>query len=164
MRDAGMIDQLSRGLWRVSGLPLLRHPDLAVVASRVPKAVVCLISALALHGLTDEIPHEVHIMLPRGSRAPRIDHPPVRVFWSSGTMFTDGIERRMTDGVAVRIYSVEKTLADCFKFRNRIGVDVAVEALKRWRTRKGASIATLMRYARASRVDRVMRSYIEATT
>jgi len=115
MRDAGTLERLSRGLYRLTtGLPL-GNPDLVTVALKVPDAVICLISALAYHELTTQIPHEVHFAIPRGSEAPRIAHPPIRVFWFTGKAFSTGIETHRVDRVPVRIYSREKTLAGLFQ-------------------------------------------------
>ncbi|MEW6212668.1 MAG: type IV toxin-antitoxin system AbiEi family antitoxin domain-containing protein [Acidobacteriota bacterium] len=161
LRDSGKLIQISRGLYRLAELEDLSEPDLAAVASRVPQAVVCLISALAFHNITTEIPHEVYIALPRHIKRPRMDYPPLRIFWFSGKSLTEGIETRNIDGVAVKIYCPEKTVADCFKFRNRVGLDVAVESL-RLCVQKGASPRTLLRYARICRVEKIMMPYLEA--
>ncbi|MCC6996193.1 MAG: type IV toxin-antitoxin system AbiEi family antitoxin domain-containing protein [Deltaproteobacteria bacterium] len=162
MRDAGVLEQLSRGLYRLRDLPALGNPDLVTVAKRVPQGVVCLISALAYHELTTQIPHEVHLALEKGAEAPRIEHPPVRLFWFSGPAFREGIETPKVDGLPVRIYGPEKTIADCFKFRNKIGMDVVLEALKLWRERRGRYAQALLAHARHCRVERVMRPYLEA--
>ncbi|MEN8133803.1 MAG: type IV toxin-antitoxin system AbiEi family antitoxin domain-containing protein [Pseudomonadota bacterium] len=162
MRDAGVLECLSRGLYRLSGLPPLGNPDLVTIALKVPAGVICLISALAYHELTTQIPHEVYLALPRGAEPPRLDHPPVRVFWFTGKAFADGIDTHELDGVPVRIYGVEKTLADCFKYRNKIGLDTAVEALKRYVSSRRVDVDKLMAYARTCRVEKVMRPYLEA--
>jgi predicted transcriptional regulator of viral defense system len=162
MRDAGVLVRLSRGLYRLADLPPLGNPDLVSVALKVSSGVVCLISALAYHELTTQIPHEVHVAIARGAEPPRLDHPPLRVFWFSGKAFTEGMESREVDGVPVRIYSPEKTLADCFKYRNKIGLDVAIEALRLYRDRRHVKVGELMRLARVCRVERVMRPYLEA--
>lgn len=162
MRDAGVLVRLCKGLYRLGDLPPLGNPDLVPVALKVPRSVVCLISALAYHELTTQIPHEVHVALPRGAEPPRLDHPPLRVFWFTGKAFTEGIESCELDGVPARIYSREKTLADCFKYRNKIGLDVAIEALKLYRSRGRVNVEELMRFARVCRVERVMRPYLEA--
>jgi len=162
MRDAGVLEQVSRGLYRLRDLPALGSPDLVTVAKRVPQGVVCLISALAYHRLTTQVPHEVYLAIMKGAKAPRIDYPPVRLFWFSGAAFTEGIEMRKVDGVPVRIYSPEKTIADCFKFRNKLGMDVALEALKLWRERRGRNVQALVVHARHCRVEKVMRPYLEA--
>jgi predicted transcriptional regulator of viral defense system len=127
----------------------------------VPRGVICLISALAFHDLTTQIPHAVHVALERGSEAPRL-RPPLRVFWLSGPSFHEGIEVRQIDGVPVRIYGPEKTVADCFKYRNEFGLDVAIEALRAWRDRLRPRPDVLLHYARIDRVERVIRPYLEA--
>ena len=162
LRDAGRIQQVTRGLYRLADLPELGNPDLAAVASRIPQGVVCLISALAFHGMTTQIPHQVDVAVPRGTKQPRLDFPPIRLFRLSDPIYKAGIETHRLDGVEVRVYSAAKTLADCFRFRNRIGIDVAVEALKLFHTRKKTPLRELLEYARLCRVERVMMPYIEA--
>lgn len=162
MRDAGVLEQLGRGLFRLAALQPLGYPDLVAVALRVPDGVLCLLSALAVHGITTQIPHEIHLALRRGAEPPRVEHPPVRVFWFSGEAFTEGIETRRFDGVDVRVYGAAKSVADAFKYRNKLGLDVALEALKLYlRARRGGP-DELLRFARVCRVERVMRPYIEA--
>ena len=162
LRDAGILERLDRGLYRLSDLPPLGDPDLVVVARKVPKGVLCLISALAWHELTTQVPHAVHVALPRGAEPPTLEYPPLRVFWFSGEAFSEGVETHRVDDVPERIYSPEKTLADCFKYRNKIGLDVAVEALRLYRGRRRMRVEELMRFARICRVERVMRPYLEA--
>jgi len=164
LRDAGTITQLSRGVYRLASLPDLEAPDLFTVAARVPGGVVCLISALAYHELTTQIPHAVDIALPRGAEKPRIEYPPVNFHWFSGAALTSGIETHTVDGQPLRIYSAEKSVADAFKYRSKLGLDVALEALRTWRARRGAAIERLLEQARACRVERVMRPYLEAVT
>lgn len=162
MRDSGVLEQLSRGVYRLASMPGLEAPDLVTAASRVPNGVICLISALAFHDLTTQVPHAVDIAVPKGTETPRVDYPPLNVYWFSGKAFTEGIETRMTDGVALRIYSAEKSVADAFKFRNKIGMEVALEALRSWRKRRGARVEDLLAQAKNCRVERVMRPYLEA--
>jgi predicted transcriptional regulator of viral defense system len=162
LRDEGVLEQLGRGLYRLADAPPLEQPDLVAVARRAPKGVVCLISALAFHELTTQIPHEVYLAVPRDAEPPRIDHPPVRVFRVAPKAFEEGIETHTIDGVRVRVYSREKTLADCFKYRNAVGLDTAVEALKRYREQGRVNVDALMRSARACRVEKVIRPYVEA--
>ena len=162
MRDEGMLEQLERGLYRLAELPPLGDPDLVAVALKVPRGVICLVSALAYHELTTQVPHEVHLALPRGAEPPRLRQPPVRVFWFAGPAFAQGIETHKVDNFSVRIYSLEKTLADCFKYRNKIGLDVAVEALRLYRNQRRPRIDELMRYARICRVEKIIRPYLEA--
>lgn len=162
LRDAGTIVELSRGVYRLASLPDLEAPDLVTVASRVPRGVVCLISALAYHELTTQIPHAVDMALPRGAAKPRIDYPPVNFYWFSGPAFTSGIETHAVDRQKLRVYSAEKSVADAFKYRNKLGIDVALEALRTWRARRGGVIERLLEQARACRVERVMRPYLES--
>lgn len=163
MRDQGIIERMGRGMYRFADMPSLGNPDLATVAMKVPRGVICLISALSYHELTAEIPHEIYLALPRGAEPPRLEYPPLRIFWFSGTAFTEGIEPHDVDAIPVKVYNPEKTLADCFKYRNKIGLDVVLEALKFYRQRKRFQADDLMRYARICRVDKVMRPYLEAT-
>ncbi len=162
MRDEGVVEQLSRGLYRLADLPALSNPDLVTVALKIPAGVVCLISALAYHEITTQIPHEVHVALPRGAEPPRLKHPPLRVFWFTGRSFTEGIETHKVDGIRFRVYSPEKTLADCFKYRNKLGLDTVLEALRLYRSRKRPNVDDLMKFARVCRVEKVMRPYLEA--
>ena len=162
MERSGILEKLARGLYRIADMPLLGNPDLVSVALKVPNGVICLISALAYHGITTQIPHEVYLALNRGAEPPRLEHPPIRVFWFTAEAFTQGIENHKLDGVQVRIYSQEKTIADCFKYRNKIGLDTAIEALKLYRERKRFKLDDLMRFARVCRVDKVIRPYLEA--
>ena len=162
MRDEGVVEELSRGLYRLADLPALSNPDLVTVALKIPAGVVCLISALAYHEITTQIPHEVHVALPRGTEPPRLKHPPLRVFWFTGRSFTEGIETHKVDGIRLRVYSPEKTLADCFKYRNKLGLDTVLEALRLYRSRKRPNVDELMKFARVCRVEKVMRPYLEA--
>jgi len=163
LRDSGEIESVGRGLYRLSTSPPLTSPDLVPVAMRIPRAVVCLISALAHHSLTTQVPHAVDIALPSHAQIPKIDGIPLRVFWYSEPSFSAGIDVTAIDDVPVRIYSPEKTVADCFKYRNKIGLDVAIEALRAWRDRKPkADFQSLSRFAQINRVQRVMRPYLEA--
>jgi predicted transcriptional regulator of viral defense system len=164
LRDSGTVTQLSRGVYRLASLPELEAPDIVTVATRVPSGVVCLISALAFHELTTQIPHAVDIALARGAERPRIDYPPVSYHWFSGAAFTSGIETPTVDGKRIRIYSAEKSVADAFKYRNKLGADVALEALRAWRSRRGARVERLLEQARVCRVERVIRPYLEALT
>jgi predicted transcriptional regulator of viral defense system len=161
MRDAGVVDPLSRGLFRLASLDPLGNPDLVTVAARVPQGVLCLISALAFHELTTQVPHAVDVALERGTRKPRLDYPPTRFFWFSGPAFHEGVERHRLDGASVRVYDPEKTLADCFRYRNQIGMDVVLEALRLWRERRRKKLDALLKYARLRHVERAMRPYLE---
>ncbi len=160
--ETGHLVRISRGLYRLADVDSLTNHDLVVVASRAPHAIVCLISALSFHGITTEIPHSIYLaMLPR-SWAPLIDHPPVRVFRFSGASFSEGVEPYTLDGVSVNIYSAAKTVADCFKFRNKIGLDVAIEGLRLSLERRVATHGEILHYARICRVERIIKPYMEA--
>ena len=161
LRDKGVIERISRGLYRWGDLPPLADPDLVTVASRIPRGVICLISALAYYEITTQIPHEVYVAVPREVRVPRIDWPPIRGFRFSEPSYSSGRETRMIDGAAVQIYSAAKTVADCFKFRNTVGVDVAVEALRLSLERGIAKPFEIERFARVCRVDGVVGPYLE---
>lgn len=162
MRDSGKLEVISRGVFRLSDIPPLGYPDIVTVATRVSHGVICLISALAFHELTTQIPHEVHVALKRGAEEPRIDYPPVKTYRFTGEAFTAGTDAHDLDGVSVRIYSPEKTLADCFKFRNKVGLDTVIEAIRFYRVRKKTKVDDLMKYATICRVGKTMRPYLEA--
>ena len=162
MRDSGALEVVSRGVYRLADSPPLSNPDLVTVATRIPGGVICLISALAFHELTTQIPHDVHVALPRGAEEPRLDHPPIKTYRFTGPAFTEGVETQKLDGIGVRIYNPEKTLADCFKFRNQLGLDTVVEAVRFYRERRNIRVDDLMRYAGICRVKKIIRPYIEA--
>jgi predicted transcriptional regulator of viral defense system len=162
MRDSGTLERLSRGLYRLAHLAPLSHPDLVAVALKVPQAVLCLISALAFHELTTQLPHVIDVALPSGARRPRLNHPPLRVFWFSGAAWTEGIETRQVDDVPVRIYGPEKSVADAFKYRRKLGLDLALEALKTYCQAEGFDVDVLLHYARVCRVETVIVPYLEA--
>jgi len=162
LRDEGLLEQLSRGVYRLASLPGLEAPDLLAVAARVPNGVVCLISALAFHDLTTQIPHAVDVAIARGAAKPRVDYPPVNVYWFSGEAFTSGIETVTIDDKPIRVYGAEKSIADAFKYRNKIGMEVALEALRSWRTQRTSNVERLLRFGRICRVERVISPYLEA--
>lgn len=163
LRDSGEIEQVGRGLYRLSSAPPLSSPDLVPVAIRIPRAVICLISALAHHGLTTQVPHFVDVALPSHAQIPKIDGVPLRVFWYSEPSFSAGIKIVSIDGVPVRVYSPEKTIADCFKYRNKIGLDVAIEALRTYRERtRKPEFHALVKFSQINRVQRVIRPYLDA--
>ena len=160
--EDGVIEQVSRGVYRLVELPPMSNPDLVTVSLRFPNAVVCLVSALAYHGITTQIPHAVSVAVARTARMPALTSPPVRAYKFSEAAFKAGVEKHLIDGVTVRIYSAEKTLADCFKYRNKIGMDVVLEALKLYRTQHRIKVAELLKYARVCRVEKAMKPYLEA--
>ena len=162
LRDRGVIRQFSRGIYRLTNLPPISDPDLVTVSLRFPNAVICLISALAYHDITTQIPHFVSVAVQRNSRLPSLDYPPIDPHRFSSEAYSAGIEEYIIDEVSVKVYSPEKTLADCFKFRNRIGMDVVLEALRLYMTRRTLNTEKLIKYAGICRVEGVMRPYLEA--
>ena len=164
MRDSGALERISRGVYRLADLPPLSDPDLVSVATRIPQGVICLVSALAFHRLTREIPHYVYVALPRGGEPPRLEHPPLRIFWLTDAVFRAGVETHSLDGVSLHIYSPAKTIADCFKYRNKIGIGVAVEALRMLKERGDLDSDEILHFARICRVETVMMPYLQALT
>ena len=162
MRDSGILDRLSRGLYRLADLNPLSKPDFVSISKRVPKAVICLISALSFHEITTQVPHEIHLAINKYIRMPEIRYPPVRLYWFDIKSYSSGVETPAVDGEKVRIYNSEKTIADCFKFRNKIGLDIAIEALKLYREHRRLRVDELIKYAKICRVEKVMRPYLEA--
>ena len=160
--EGGLLERVSRGLYRLPSHPGSEHEGLATIAAKVPQAVFCLLTALQFHELTTQLPRQVWIAMPRGSHVPRVDYPPIKMVQMTGAVYTAGIEEHLRDGVTLRVYSAAKTVADCFKHRNKIGLDVALEALKDARAERMASADDLWRYAKVCRVANVMRPYLEA--
>lgn len=159
----GVMMRTGRGLYILADREFSEHLDLAEAARRVPKGVICLLSALHFHGIGTQLPRAVWMMIDRRAHKPRIDYPPIQFMRASGKAMTEGIEHHSLDGVDVPIYSVAKTVADCFKYRNKIGLDVALEALREcWRERR-CTMDDLWEYARICRIGEVMRPYLEAT-
>lgn len=161
LKEKGVIEQVSRGIYRLAELPPISNLDLVTVSLRFPKAVICLISALAYHDITTQIPHAVSVAVPRDSRVPSLDYPPIQGHKFSDAAYHAGIEEHRLDGVAVKVYSLEKTLIDCFKFRNKIGMDLVLEALKLYKTQKKFNLDAILKFARTCRVEGVIRPYLE---
>jgi len=163
MHNKGLLQKTANGLYSLPDAGINEHANLAEVAKRVPNAVIGLISALSYHGITTQISHTIWIIVPRGAWKPKIDYPPLHLNYVSGPAYSYGVQKHVLNGVVVKIYSPAKTVADCFKFRNKIGLDVAIEALREvWRTRK-ATMNELFEAARINRVLNIMRPYLEAT-
>jgi predicted transcriptional regulator of viral defense system len=159
---AGLLDRIGRGLYRLPNQLGSEHGSLAEVAIRVPQAVFCLLTALQFHELTTQLPRQIWIAMPRGSHAPRIDYPPVKMVQMIGAVYSEGIETVERDGVKLRVYGVAKTVVDCFKHRNKIGVDMALEALKDARASNKASLDDIWRYAKVCRVANMILPYLES--
>ncbi len=158
----GALERVVRGLYRLPEHELTEHHGLALASAAVPSATVCLLSALQFHDIGTLVPSEVWVAIDRRARRPMLKYPPLRVFRYTGSALTAGVESHRIEGRSVRIYCVAKTLADCFKYRNKIGIDVALEALRdAWRARR-FTMDELDRYARICRVQRVMQPYLES--
>ena len=160
----GQLERVGRGLYGLPGRKVSAHGSLAEVARRVPKGVVCLLSALRFHGLTNQAPFEVWLAIENKSLAPKLDFPPLRIVRFSGAALTEGVEEHVVDGVTIRITGVAKTVADCFKYRNKIGLDVALEALREAWHEKRMTSDDIWRYAKICRVANVMRPYLDSLT
>lgn len=161
MHHAGLLVKITRGVFRLAEAAPLSNADLIQVALRIQKGVICLISALAYHNLTTQIPHQIYVALPLHAEKPRLKYPPVRLFWFSRSVHLAGIDEHLIDGTSVSMYNREKTIADCFKYRNKIGLDIAIKALKEGLD-QGCNVVSIMEYARIDRVENVMRPYMEA--
>ncbi len=162
MFQKGELIKESRGLYRLKESPPPGNYDLVRVSYLIPKAVICLISALYFYDLTTQIPSGVYIALESHTKRPRVEYPPLRVFYLSSSVLSLGVVEHVVDGVKVRMYSREKTIVDCFKFRNSIGKDIAVEALKDYLRQPHRDIDQIMEFARATRVEKTIRPYLEA--
>lgn len=162
MRDEGLLEQLAWGLYRLAELQGPSKYDVVTVAERVPDAVLCLVSALDFHEIGTQIPSGVSIAIGPKDRSPRLDYPPIRVYRMSGPGLSSGVEEHAIDGTAVKVFSPAKTVADCFKFRNKIGLDVALEALRETVRSRKATRDEIMEFARIDRVSEIVRPYLEA--
>jgi predicted transcriptional regulator of viral defense system len=160
--EQGLLIRSGRGIYLPAEAELDANGTLAEVALRVPAGVVCLLSALQYHGLTTQLPHQVWIALPPRAHHPRLDYPPVRVIRLSGASLTEGIASHSIGGVEVRVYTPAKTVADCFKYRNKIGTEVALDALRDCWQKRTATMDELWKYARICRVANVIRPYMES--
>lgn len=158
----GLLERAGRGLYRLPSADLTEHHGLAVVCKLVPRGVICLLSALQFHDLTTQVPFEVWMAIDVRARRPTAKTPPLRIVRFSGKALTEGVERHEIEGVPVRVYSPAKTVADCFKYRNKIGLDVALEALRDYRRAHPGGMDELWHFARICRVSNVMRPYLEA--
>ncbi len=159
--DRGLIVRSGRGIYTPVDFDVTEYHTLVEACQRVPSAVVCLLSALRFHGMTTQNPYQVWIAIHTRARRPRADLPPLHIFRFSGTAWTDGIEEHIIEGLPVRVYNPAKTVADCFKYRNKIGLDVAVEALRDCWKKRLSTVRELRRFARVCRVTSVMQPYLE---
>jgi predicted transcriptional regulator of viral defense system len=163
--ESGQLTRLARGLYRLADAQEFSNPDLAIVAARAPDAVVCLISALSFHGITSQVPRAVYLAVSRGRYAGlRLRTPPVKIYRFDAATFDQGVETHWIDGVTIRIYGVARTLVDCFKYRNKLGLDIAIEALRFARERKRISNREILHFARLLRQVQVIGPYLETVT
>jgi len=160
----GELERVSRGLYALPNARVSEHTSLAQVARKCPRGIICLLSALRVHNLTTQAPHEVWLAISSKARSPKIDYPPLRIVRFSGPALTEGFDEHDIDGVKVRVTNIPKTVADCFKYRNKIGLDVALGALQEANRSKRVSMDELWHFAKLCRVTRVMRPYIESLT
>jgi predicted transcriptional regulator of viral defense system len=156
------VEKISRGLYRLTDYIPGSHPDLVAASLQSPRGVICLLSALSFHEATNEIPKYVDIAIPRNTHANRIKYPPVRFYRFAPQVWEAGIGEHKIDGHIIRVYSLAKTIADCFKFRNKIGTNVARDALKAAITEKNIKPKEIMRYAKICRVDSIIKPILEA--
>ncbi len=158
----GMLKKLSRGLYQLTEPEYSSSSDLAIVASKYPQAIVCLTSALAFHDITTQIPHGVSVALTKGAKEPKLSFPPIITYRFCEKSLNSGIENHVIDAVKVKIYCPEKTIADCFKFRNKLGMDIVIEAIRLYKTRKNFNIQKIFQFGKICRVEKVMMPYLEA--
>jgi predicted transcriptional regulator of viral defense system len=162
LEERGLLVKEARGLYKLPDAPVTKNHSLAEACKRIPHGVICLLSALRFHNLTTQAPSDVWIALDRKARPPRISEQPLRLVRMSGKALTEGVEQHRIEGVPVKVYKPAKTVADCFKYRNKIGLDVALEALRDYRQKHRSGMDELYRFAKICRVERVMRPYLEA--
>lgn len=160
--ERGLLERVDRGLYSIPGALQTEHRSLVEVCKRAPQGVICLLSALQYHGLTTQSPFEVWLAIGESSKIPRISSVQLRIARFSQASLTAGVETHAVSGAELRVFSAAKTVADCFKYRNKIGVDVAVEALRDYLRRRKGSIDDLVTYGRVCRVERLMEPYLEA--
>ncbi len=159
---SGQMQRVGRGLYALKETPTLEEDGMLSVACRVPRAVFCLATALQFHELTTQLPRDVWVAMPRGSHLPRIAYPPIKMVQMSGDVYENGVETHVRQGIPVRVFSVAKTVADCFKHRSKVGLDVAIEALKDARFKNKATVEELWQQAKVCRVATLIRPYLEA--
>lgn len=163
LRDEGVLVSISRGLYQLAEMESFpTEIDLVNVAKLAPHGVICLISALSFHELTTQIPHEIWLAVERKSRKPKVSYPPVRSFFFTGSCFHEGIEVHRIMEQDVRIYNAPKTVIDCFRWRNSVGLDVALEGARSYLKKRGASPSKLMEYAKLCKVEKLVTPYLEA--
>lgn len=163
LHKEGLLYKTTRGLYRVADALITENSGYIEMSKKVPRAVVCLVSSLNFHQITTQIPHEIWIALPRGSWRPVSAYPPVNVTFMSGKAYEFGIEEHIVNDSVIKVYSLSKTVADCFKFRNKIGLDIALEALKESLRSGRVSVDEIMEAAKVCNIANTMKPYLEAT-
>lgn len=161
LHESGALEVLARGLFRLAEIPDDGHRELVQVAARLPRGVFCLNTALRFHGLLPDSPNKIHIAVTPTTRTPNVNGISLAVYRLTGKALSSGVVKRRIGGVIMRFYSVEKTLADCFRFRSRVGVENCIEALRRYCEQPGADLEKVRGYARVCHVERVMRPYLQ---
>jgi len=156
------VEKIARGLYKLTNYNFEEHPDLIIVSFQAPRGVICLLSALSFHEATVEVPKYIDIAIPRGTHAYRINYPPVRFYRFDSKVWKAGIKEHKIEGYKIKVYNLAKTIADCFKFRNRIGMNIARESLKVAVTEKNISPNEIMQYAKICRVDYIIKPILEA--
>lgn len=162
LEKEGRVEKIARGLYRVANYTPGSHPDLVIASLQAPRGVICLLSALSFYEATSEIPRYVDLAIPQGTHANRIKYPPVRFYRFAPKTWKAGIEKHQIEGHRIKVYSLAKTIADCFKFRNKIGIDPARDALKVAVTEKGIKLKDIIQYAKICRVDSIVKPILEA--
>lgn len=162
MVASGLLEKVSHGLYRQLNTPMSEKEEMVNIALRVPQAVFCLFTALQFHELTTQLPREIWIAMPQGCHKPKIDYPPIQIIRPTKKIYDEGIDIVIVDQVPIKIYNPAKTVVDCFKYRNKIGMDVAIEALKDALHQKKVTSDELYRFAKIERVVKIILPYMEA--
>jgi predicted transcriptional regulator of viral defense system len=162
--DLGFIEQLHRGLYVLTNLPDIEEPDLVTISKIVPEGIICLVSSLYFHRLTVQIPRWVDVAVRQKYVPPKVKYPPIQIHWFSDKFYKAGIEKYNFGRAEVKIYSREKSIVDCFRLRKKVGIEIAVEALKEYLKQKNTKINLLLKFAKESRVIKILQPYLQALT
>ena len=158
---SGQLEKIARGLYCVPNKPVTENSNLVTIAIKIPQAIFCLLTALQIHEITTQLPRQIWIAMPRGSHVPKLDYPPIKMIQCSANIYSIGVEIIEYEKQTIRVYSPAKTVVDCFKYRNTVGLDVAIEALREVRAQKKATADELWHFAKIGRVTNVIRPYLE---
>ncbi len=162
LHELGIIEKLQRGLYALTNMPDVGDPDLITISKKIPDGIICLISALYFHHLTVQIPRWIDVAVKRKYIPPKILHPPIRIHWFSDKFYKTGIEKLNYGRTKIKIYSREKTIIDCFRLRKKVGIDIAIEALKEYLKQDNVNINLLIKFAKESRVIKILEPYLQA--